>query len=69
MNACELTASITLIANSIANKMTDDELAALSTILVQLGDTLATIITHRGICNNICNNQKGMGNALNNSEV
>lgn len=68
MNSCELTASITLIANSIANKMTDDELAALSTILVQLGDTLATIATHRSICSNICNNQNGKGNALNNSE-
>ena len=65
MNACELTASITLIANSIANKMTDDELAALSTVLVQLGDTLATIVTHRSICNN----QNKKGNALNNSEV
>ena len=65
MNACELTASITLIANSIANKMTDDELAALSTVLVQLGDTLATIVTHRSICNN----QNEKGNALNNSEV
>lgn len=69
MNACELTASITLIANSLANKMTDEELSALSTILVQLGDTLATIITHRSICADICNNQKGKGNALNNSEV
>ena len=51
MNPCELTATITVIANSLANKMTDDELAALSTVLVQLGDTLATIITHRSICN------------------
>ena len=69
MNACELTASITLIANSIANKMTDDELTALSTVLVQLGDTLATIATHRSLCSNVCNNQRGKGNALNNSEV
>ncbi|MBR5246038.1 MAG: hypothetical protein IKV25_01545 [Clostridia bacterium] len=65
MNACELTASITLIANSLAGKMTDDELTALSTMLVQLGDTLATIVTHRSICNN----QNEKGNALNNSEV
>lgn len=65
MNACELTASITVIANSLANKMTDEELATLSTVLVQLGDTFATIATHRSVCNN----RKGNGNALNNSEV
>ncbi|MBR5202089.1 MAG: hypothetical protein IKW45_02385 [Clostridia bacterium] len=58
MNACELTASITVIANSMASKMTDEELAALSTVLVQLGDTLATIVTHRSVCNN----QNGKGN-------
>ena len=52
MNACELTATITALANGIACKLSDDELAALSTVLVQLGDTLATIATHRTLCNN-----------------
>lgn len=50
MNACELTASITAAANVIACKLDDDELALLSAVLVQLGDTLATIATQRAIC-------------------
>ena len=50
MNACELTASITAAANAIACKMDDDELAMLAAVLVQLGDTLATIATQRTIC-------------------
>jgi hypothetical protein len=65
MNVCELTATITAIANGIACKLTNDELAALSTVLVQLGDTLATIATHRTLCNNSL--QKG--NATKNTEV
>lgn len=65
MNACELTATITAFANGIACKLSDDELAALSTVLVQLGDTLATIATHRTLCNN--NLQKK--NAVKNPKV
>jgi hypothetical protein len=65
MNACELTATITALANGIACKLSDDELAALSTVLVQLGDTLATIATHRTLCNN--NLQKK--NAVKNPKV
>ena len=65
MNACELTATITALANGIACKLSDDELATLSTVLVQLGDTLATILTHR----TLCNNQVQKGNAIKNTEV
>ena len=50
MNPCELTTSITAIANVVADKLNDDELAVLAAILVQLGDTLATIATQRAIC-------------------
>ena len=50
MNPCELTASITAAANAIACKLDDDDLALLSAVLVQLGDTLATIATQRAIC-------------------
>jgi len=50
MNPCELTASITAAANAVACKLSDDELALLSSVLVQLGDTLATIATQRAIC-------------------
>ena len=43
MNPCELTASITAVANALACKLNNDELTLLSSVLVQLGDTLATI--------------------------
>jgi len=49
-NACELTASVTAAANAIACKLNDDELAVLAAVLVQLGDTLATIATQRAVC-------------------
>ena len=51
MNSCELTASITALANTIACKLTDDELNLLGVTLTQLGDTLLTIATQRSICN------------------
>ena len=47
MRSLELTALITAAANSLALKVTDSELALLSSILVQLGDTLATIAAER----------------------
>lgn len=52
MNSCELTASITAVANTVAGKLSNDELSLLSVVLVQLGDTLATIAAHRAICEN-----------------
>ena len=50
MNPCELTASITAIANALACRLTQDELNLLGVALTQLGDTLLTIATHRSIC-------------------
>ena len=50
MTACELTASITALANIIAENFTDEELEILGVVLTQLGDTILTIATHRGIC-------------------
>ena len=50
MNPCELTASVTAAANALACRLTDDELALLAAVLVQLGDTLATIATQRSVC-------------------
>ncbi|MGN0517149.1 MAG: DUF6774 domain-containing protein [Acutalibacteraceae bacterium] len=55
MNSCELTASITAVANLLACKLTDDELELLGAILTQLADTLFTIATQRSIC---CGNSK-----------
>ena len=50
MNSCELTASITAIANAIACKLSNDDLTLIAALLVQLGDTLVTIATQRSIC-------------------
>ena len=50
MNACELTASVTAVANAIACKLSNEELTLLAAVLVQLGDTLATIATQNSIC-------------------
>ncbi|MCH5300188.1 MAG: hypothetical protein J1E56_02630 [Ruminococcus sp.] len=52
MNACELTAYITAIANTLACKLSTDELELLSAVLLQLGETLDTIVTQKRICNN-----------------
>ena len=56
MNPCELTAAVTAVANTLACKMSNEELSLLASVLVQLGDTLVTIVTQRTICENI--NQK-----------
>lgn len=58
MNACEVTASITAVANALACRLSDDELNLLGTALTQLGDTLLTIATHRAICEKICEDKK-----------
>lgn len=50
MNSCELTTSITAIANVLAGKLTNDEVNLLGSALTQLGDTLVTIATYRSIC-------------------
>ncbi len=47
MNALELTSVITALSNAIAADFKNEELALLSVIFVQLGDTLATIATVR----------------------
>ncbi len=52
MNPCELTASVTAAANLLACHLNDDELALFASVLVQLGDTLATIATQRALCEN-----------------
>lgn len=50
MNACELTASITALANYLACQLTQEELELLGVFLTQLGDTLLTITAHKSIC-------------------
>lgn len=50
MNSCELTTSVTAIANTLACGLTAEETALLGAVFVQLGDTLATISLQRGLC-------------------
>ena len=54
MNPCELTAAITAVANSLACRLTTDQLELLGVSLTQLGDTLLTIVTRRSICEQRC---------------
>ena len=57
MNSCELTASITALANTISCKLSVDEMNMLGVVLTQLGDTIITIATQRSVCESIKNNQ------------
>ena len=50
MNAWELTGAVTALANAIACRLTAEEATLLAGILVQLGDTLATITAHQALC-------------------
>ena len=50
MDPCAMTAAVTALANALACRLDDDCLTMLSVLLVQLGDTLATILTQRSIC-------------------
>lgn len=52
MNACELTASITAMANLLAEKLDTNQISILAAILVQLGDTLATFAVQKDLCQN-----------------
>lgn len=45
-----LTTTVNALAVAIAEKLNDGELALTAAILVQLGDTLATIAAQRGAC-------------------
>lgn len=50
MNPCELTASITAVANGLACGLTPEEVGLLGAIFMQLGDTLTTISLQRSLC-------------------
>lgn len=50
MNPCELTMSVTALANSIACQLSDDDLELAAVVFSQLGDTLATISVQRSRC-------------------
>lgn len=50
MNPCELTVAITALANTIASGLTMEEISLISSVFMQLGDTLATIAAQRALC-------------------
>ena len=56
MNPLELTGAVTALANAITCRLTTEEATLLASILVQLGDTIVTVVTHQGLCesNNPC---------------
>lgn len=52
MNPCQLTTLITGLANTLAKGLTTEQISLLAAVLVQLGDTLATISIQQGMaCN------------------
>ena len=50
MGPLELTSAVTALANAISCRLTVDEMALVAGILVQLGDTLATIAAQKNLC-------------------
>ena len=55
MNSCNLAATITGIACTLANCLSEEELELLSATLVQLGDTLDTILANENFQRECCN--------------
>ena len=47
MDACKLTAAVTALANTLAGRLSNEELNILGCILTQLADTLFTIAAQR----------------------
>ena len=56
MSSCNLAVSISLLACSIAENKTADELALISSFFNQLGDTIETIAAQQVICSSEDNN-------------
>lgn len=52
MNPCELTASVTAIANMLSCNLSIDEISLLGSVFAQLGDTLMTIAAQKSLCEN-----------------
>jgi len=52
MNSCTFVTFISTLACSIAKNRSNDEIELLGAVFSQLGDTLATIATHKEFCTN-----------------
>lgn len=50
MNTCDMTVAVTALANSFACGRSTEEITLLSSLFIQLGDTLATIAAQRALC-------------------
>lgn len=50
MQSCDYVMTISAIGCCIADGKTPEEIALISSILMQLGDTLATIAAHQALC-------------------
>lgn len=58
MDACQLTAAVTALANVLAQRLSDEEAALLAAVLTQLGDTLATIAAQRELYESRCTGEE-----------
>lgn len=56
MQSCEFAVAISTLACCIAEGKSADEIALISSILNQLGDTLETIAAHKALCSSEKNN-------------
>ena len=50
MDSCELTVTISALACCIADGKSTEEISLLSSIFMQLGDSLATMAAHQALC-------------------
>ncbi|HIQ75211.1 MAG TPA: hypothetical protein IAA51_12435 [Candidatus Cottocaccamicrobium excrementipullorum] len=50
MQSCEFALSISALAAVIADGKSPEEIALISSIFMQLGDTLSTIAAHQALC-------------------
>ena len=50
MSSLELTSAVTVLANAITRYLTLDQITLLASILVQLSDTLNTIVAGESLC-------------------
>lgn len=58
MDKCELIMLVSTVACTLSKCCSDDDLSILSAIFTQLGDSLATILTKRQLCETIATNNK-----------
>lgn len=58
MDECELVVFVSTVACTLSKCCSTDDLTILSAVFSQLGDSLATILTKRQLCENITSNKE-----------